>query len=88
MFYGVLAALLASRLSTWRARAPIVIAACVMVILVGITRIYLGVHYFSDVVAAAAWGTAWLALCLIAMDALRRRRKTRLRAEHGLDSVP
>jgi len=75
LFYGVLAAFLVSNLRTWRLRAIIVLAACVLVIVVGISRIYLGVHYFSDVVAAAAVSTAWLALCLIAVNALRRRRR-------------
>lgn len=76
LFYGVIAAFLASHLPTWRWRAAAVLIACLLVILVGITRIYLGVHYFSDVVAAAAWSTAWLILCLVAIDALRRRRRT------------
>jgi membrane-associated phospholipid phosphatase len=54
LFYGVLAAFLASNVRTWRSRVLIVLAACVLVILVGITRIYLGLHHLSDVVAAAA----------------------------------
>lgn len=74
LFYGVLAAVIVANLRTWPRRALIVLAACALVILVGITRIYLGVHYFSDVVAAAAWGTAWLVLCLLAIGELRRRR--------------
>ena len=52
-----------------------VAGASLMVILVGVTRIYLGVHYFSDVVAAAAWSTAWLVMWLVAVDALRRARQ-------------
>ena len=75
LFYGVLAAFLVSSLPTWSWRALAAIVACLLVVLVGVTRIYLGVHYFSDVVAAAAWSTAWLILCLFAMDALRRRRQ-------------
>ncbi len=75
LFYGVLAVFLASNIRTLRWRALIVTAAGALVILVGITRIYLGVHYFSDVVAAAAASTAWLVLCLLAIDALRRRRQ-------------
>lgn len=72
MFYGVLTAFLASGLSTWRRRLHIVVGAGFLVILVGITRIYLGVHYFSDEVAAAALSTAWLVVWLIAVDAMRR----------------
>ena len=35
-----------------------------MVALVALTRVYLGVHYLSDVLAAFAEGVAWLTLCL------------------------
>lgn len=77
LFYGVLAAFLCSRLRTWPWQAAIVLAACVLVVLVGLTRLYLGVHYFSDVVAAAAWSTAWVVLCLIGVAALKRRRRAR-----------
>ena len=77
LFYGVLAAFLVSSLPTWSLRVLAVLGACLLVVLVGLTRIYLGVHYVSDVVAAAAWSTAWLVLCLFAIDALRRRRRRR-----------
>ena len=36
-------------------------------------RVYLGAHYFSDVMAAAAWATAWLVLCVVSLAALARR---------------
>ena len=80
LFYGVLAAFLCSATRSWRRRALIVLAACVLVVLVGVTRLYLGVHHFSDVVGALAWSTAWLSVCFIAVDALGGRRKTRRRA--------
>ncbi len=68
LFYGVLAAFFASSAKTWVARMLILGTACLLVIAVGVTRIYLGVHYFSDVVAAAAWSTAWLVMWLLAID--------------------
>ena len=42
---------------------------------VGFSRIYLGAHYFSDVVAAFAAGAAWLSICLTAVETLRRHRR-------------
>ncbi|SHK26256.1 undecaprenyl-diphosphatase [Pseudonocardia thermophila] len=48
------------------ARVLMVLAAVVWAGLVGLTRIYLGVHWFSDVVAGWAVGAAWLAVCVVA----------------------
>ncbi|GAA1307771.1 phosphatase PAP2 family protein [Pseudonocardia xinjiangensis] len=45
-------------------RAALVSVAVVWVGAVGATRIYLGVHWFSDVVAGWLVGAAWLALCV------------------------
>ena len=64
LLYGVVAAMLLARVAAWRWRVMIVLLALTMVVLVAITRLYLGVHYLSDVLAAFAEGVAWLALCL------------------------
>jgi undecaprenyl-diphosphatase len=48
-----------------------------MVMLVALSRMYLGVHYLSDVLAAAAEGAAWLAICITAVSTLHRRRLAR-----------
>jgi undecaprenyl-diphosphatase len=48
-----------------------------MVMLVALSRMYLGVHYLSDVLAAAAEGAAWLAICITAISTLHRRRLAR-----------
>lgn len=71
-FYGVLAAFLVSRFYDTRRRAACVIGAIAAVALVAFSRMYLGVHYLSDVVAAVCSSTAWLALCLAGGHALVR----------------
>jgi undecaprenyl-diphosphatase len=76
VFYGVLAAFLVSRVRDTRLRVLIVIGAIAAVMLVAFSRIYLGAHYLSDVVAAMCSSTAWLALCLTSVHGLARRRKS------------
>jgi undecaprenyl-diphosphatase len=45
-----------------------------MIALVGFSRMYLGVHYLTDVLAAIAEGVGWISLCLLFVSAIRRRR--------------
>jgi undecaprenyl-diphosphatase len=77
VLYGLLACYLVAH-SRSRARSvAIVAAAACMVGLVALSRMYLGVHYLSDVLAAAAEGCAWVATCVTAVSTLRRRRLER-----------
>ena len=77
LLYGFLAALLFSRIRAWPWRVAICMLGALMIAAVGFSRMYLGVHYLSDVIAAVAASTAWLALCLTSVDGLRRRRAHR-----------
>lgn len=74
VLYGVLATWLVCRTSSASARAAIVVGAVTMVVLVALSRLYLGVHYLSDVLAGMAVGCAWLAVCVTAVSTLRRHR--------------
>ncbi|MDQ6765554.1 MAG: phosphatase PAP2 family protein [Verrucomicrobiota bacterium] len=76
LFYGFLALLAATAIQHWRLRAVPFLSAAVMVAAVGWSRIYLGAHYLSDVLAAIAAGAAWLSLCWTAVDIFRRRRRS------------
>ena len=67
LLYGVLAAYLYGRVTEWRPRLVIALLALASVVTVAFSRLYLGVHYLSDVVAAFAEGLAWLILCLTAL---------------------
>ena len=73
-FYLVLAAFLVSRTYDRGHRMAIVIGSVVAVMLVAYSRMYLGAHYLSDVVAAASSTAAWVVLCLSFVHALVRRR--------------
>lgn len=67
VFYGMLAYVLL-RLLPLRFHRAVIAAAVLLVGVVGISRVLLQVHYFSDVVAGYAAGAAWLVLCIGAAE--------------------
>lgn len=73
LLYGVVAAYLVCTCRGWQ-RVLMVCLAVVMVALVGLSRIYLGAHYLSDVVAAIASSTGWLAIALTSVATWRKRQ--------------
>jgi membrane protein DedA with SNARE-associated domain/membrane-associated phospholipid phosphatase len=86
LFYGVLGAMLVSKITAWRWRVFIVFAAIALVLLVALSRVYLGVHYLSDVLAAFAEAVAWLSLCLMGIHTFWQHRvegKRPLGEAHG-----
>lgn len=62
---------------SWPARLASIGAAVAVIVLVGVSRIYLGVHYPSDVAGGWAAGAAWIAVCIsgVAFTLNRRRAK-------------
>jgi membrane-associated phospholipid phosphatase len=72
VLYGMLAYFAVLALRTWRARAAIIFGTSLLVLLIGFSRLYLGVHYFSDVVAGFAAGGVWLSTCITAMECVRQ----------------
>ena len=65
---------LALRFAPSRFKAPILTVALGLPLLIGFTRVYLGVHWPSDVVAGWAAGVAWAAGCALAFEVWRQRR--------------
>jgi membrane-associated phospholipid phosphatase len=53
-------------------RAAAAFVALLMIALTALSRVYLGVHYLSDVLAAFGEGVAWLAVCFLVFSRVRR----------------
>ena len=64
--YGMLAYVL-TRFLPARWHLPVMLAAVALAFTVGSSRVFLRVHFASDVAAGFASGTAWLAVCLVSI---------------------
>lgn len=70
LLYGVVAALLIGRFRAGPIRLGAALAAALIVATVALSRLVLGAHHPSDVLAAVLVGVAWLALCLTLRERL------------------
>lgn len=78
--YGMLAYLTYRRLHTPTERKVLVIFSVLLIVVVGFSRIYLGVHFLSDVLAGFLLGASWVLLGISLMETLTfyRQRKAPL----------
>lgn len=74
--YGMLAYVLLHLLPA-RWHLPVVLAAAGVAFTIGCSRVFLQVHYASDVLAGFASGTAWLAVCIASVELTRYYRRHR-----------
>jgi undecaprenyl-diphosphatase len=76
--YGFLAYMLLLIVRRISGRIGITAAFVAIAIAIGFSRIYLGVHYFSDVLAGYVAALGWLAVCVTSCEVARRRRNNPL----------
>ena len=74
-FYGLVAYLVIRHVRAWRWRVGVAIATALLVLLIGFSRMYLGVHYLSDVLAGYAAGFVWLVVTITGVETVVRRRQ-------------
>jgi undecaprenyl-diphosphatase len=75
LVYLTLAAVIARLTDRTSLRIYVFAAAALISIIVGLSRVYLGVHWPSDVIAGWVLGAAWAALSWLVVSALRYRRE-------------
>jgi undecaprenyl-diphosphatase len=71
--YLTLAVVVAQTLPTRRGKVYVIAAAVFLAFLVGLSRVIIGVHYPTDVLAGWTAGTAWALLCWLFAVWLKRR---------------
>ena len=71
--YGMLAYFAVLIVSGSGKRVALAVGAAVLVVLIGLSRAYLGAHYLSDVVGGFVAGGAWLGAAIAGWEAMRGR---------------
>lgn len=72
LLYGQLALFIIPLINGRRGRVLVFSAATFVIVLVGFSRIALGAHYLTDVLAGIFLGTSWLTLCVLISRPLQR----------------
>jgi membrane-associated phospholipid phosphatase len=72
--YGMLLAVTLHGLRDSNRRRLLIAAAALLIFLIGVSRVYLAVHYLTDVIAGWLAGGAWLFVCVTAYHFAERRR--------------
>jgi undecaprenyl-diphosphatase len=76
-FYGVVAAILTVRMTSRPARIAIWMGAALLALAIGFSRVYLGVHYPTDVLAGYAAAAIWVGSVRSGYEIWLRRRARR-----------
>ena len=91
-FYGALAAILAARTEKIWLKIVVWISAVFLILLIGISRIYLGVHYPSDVLAGFVVAFIWVVTIAIGDKIIHAREEAekdaKKKAKENLEDAP
>ena len=87
VLYLVLAYLLGRLGGRGAFRWLVIAVAGLLIVLIGVSRMYLGVHYPSDVLAGYVFGFCWAVFCAFCIEAVRGLRRGRRRRADGVQPV-
>lgn len=73
--YGLIAYFLVLLVSSHRIQSTVVLVTLLLVLALSFSRLYLGQHFFSDVVGGLAAGGVWLSACVTGLEVARRKRE-------------
>ncbi|HUP65657.1 MAG TPA: phosphatase PAP2 family protein [Thermoanaerobaculia bacterium] len=86
--FGALAYLAVRHYRTWKARSGALAAAAATIAAICVSRIYLGVHWISDIIAGVSSGAVWVLATTLAYEVFRRVRAIRLaESQRSLEGV-
>lgn len=79
-FFGALAAILTARITKKRVRVLVWILSAAMFLMIGFSRIYLGVHHTTDVIAGFVAALIWILVVRFVELQLARRKRRKQRS--------
>ena len=74
-FYGFLAYLLIRNSKNWKNKINVFFASLIVILLIGFSRLYLGVHYVSDVWGGYLTGAIWLIIAISLSEYLLSKKQ-------------
>ncbi len=82
VFYGLVIYMLIDTVQNWQDRFALILAGSFLTLVIGFSRIYLGVHWLTDVLGGFALAALWLTFLITASE-LRRRYAGEFPWRHG-----